>query len=280
MALKTKYSLGQTTTTSTSTSSTTTSTTSTTSTTTICCDPLVLCTTTTANPLPPCVNPIDFIFDIINKFSITNGICFKDSIKEVLDNGFITNDCNVCCPDCTYVLADVITFLKYADAVLNLNGSLPPLGAVEKTGSNASDIDCCLNNFGFSGLSENLELVGFETCCNNFNQCVYNIIQHFADNNCETGPTGITNLAQIIKRLLTWDGDINSHGGIVEQGAFDGNSQLCLILENFIKFSDDPCFVEAFFDLLTTGLVIECFDGQVFIGSIDLYLDIIGPSST
>jgi hypothetical protein len=53
-----------------------------------------------------------------------------------------------------------------------------------------------------------------------------------------------------------------------------------VILENFIKFSDDPCFVEAFFDLLTPGLVIECLNGQVFIGSIDLYLDIIGPPST
>lgn len=249
-------------TTTTSTSTTTTSST-TTSTTTVCCNPIIDCTTTTINPGPPCINAIDFIFNIIKIYSETNNISFKDAITEILDNGFITNNCNICCPNCRYVIGFNDIFTEYANVFINPTPPASPL-----LGANSATINgyqCCINYSNYIIYLNNIE--GYIQCCNNFQDCYMNIIKYFSDHSCENGTNFINTLSDLISYILS--------SGIVESGSFNGNSQLCNILDNFIKYSGEECFVESFIEFFTKGLIIECDDdGKLFIGGVDLYINL------
>lgn len=80
-----------------------------------------LTTTTTNYNGPACTNPIEWLF---GKFTETigkgtNKTNAQDAVDRILDKGIVMPDCDFCCPcpDGTYVLASVETFLKWAEAV-------------------------------------------------------------------------------------------------------------------------------------------------------------------
>ncbi|MFN9110895.1 MAG: hypothetical protein ACK5XN_12585 [Bacteroidota bacterium] len=216
------------------------------------------CSTPIIEPCVPCKHPLEYLFENAYKatLGLENKVSFIESLFAILDVGLFVTNCNICCPSCTgtYILTNVETFLLYSENVQFLNND-----------------ECCKNFF----LSTEAYLVvgeaydGFEifsnSCCNtSFNECLNKLICWI------NKPEGSSdNLDRILdKGVIEYDGFYDKCTGKLTSG-------LCYIAEFLKKNCDLRIGVTnaQFLDLLLErGIVVECRENQVFIGSVQTYL--------
>jgi hypothetical protein len=211
------------------------------------------CSTPIIEPCVPCKHPLEFLFE--NAYRATLGLenknLFFEPFISILNEGLLVPNCNICCPDCgIYVLAGVETFLKYAEAIGELN------------------LECCINVLAsietklkyFEALGENQN-----SCCNtDFNNC-FNKLYCWVNK-----PEGS---ADILDRVL--DQGIVEYGAFYDQCLNKSTSGICYIIDFLKKNCDLRIGVtnwEFLNIVLDFGIIIECRENQVFISSVETYL--------
>ena len=213
------------------------------------------CSTPVIEPCVPCKHPLEYLFEnaYLATLGLENRISFSEAIIAILDQGLFVPNCNVCCPDCgIYVLASVETFLKYEEAVSELN------------------LDCCLNILG--SIETRLKILEATTNNNIPNSCCYTEF-----NNCFNKlycwlnkPEGSTDN---IDRIL--DKGIAEYGAFYDKCLNKSTSGICYIAD-FLKENCNLYIGELnveFIDLLLDrGIIIECRENNILIGSVETYL--------
>lgn len=247
-----------------------------------CCE--TTCPTTT-NPFVECVNPIDYFFQMVNLYSIRNDVSFYDSLSYFLENGLLLSNCGICCPECIYIFGDKPNVFDVINSDFDLSGyscfegqfginpenKELPTYRLNAAGGN---LLCCINIYGGSEESFLLEIIGgaCTPCCNNFEECVTNLLEHFAENSqqgCLDAPLfNVDSYYDIYRKFV--------ENLIIEQGSFNNEqSQVCRILDNLKKYIPSGCFINEFLLLLTEGLIVKCNDtsySAVYIGGLDKFI--------
>jgi hypothetical protein len=229
------------------------------------------CTTTTIQPVE-CTHPFDYLFKIMDDIYNSDGNTLSkfDILTELLQNGLVVPNCNMCCPNCgdTYLLMGVECFLSLT----------------ESSEFQLSDVgECCLNVRAsreiyekyYEALSDPQNKIPATSCCNTeFNDCIINFEEWFGDKYLEDysyfpnqSPAGA-----IRDALL----DL----GIVELSTIGSNeiSGICKLVELFDEYNltdglTAEQFINSFIQLFFAcnngdgGIIVKCYsNGSVYIG--------------
>jgi hypothetical protein len=199
-------------------------------------------------PIPPCVNPVQYILDIaINGSPSTDYADILATIESTLTNGIILTECDLCCPDCNgqapqdsdpYVLGNTLNFI---DIITYLG--------------EGQTWACCLNVeaslIAYSTFNEAIGDITFNTCCNEFGPCANNIsdaVENYSD-------------------ILT--------DGIVEYNSLNGDTALCTLLDTLQAIAPSLTPLELqdlIIAILGLGIVVDCQNGKIMISSIPTYI--------
>jgi hypothetical protein len=149
---------------------------------------------------------------------------------------------NTCCTDCNvYYLTDINNFNQYGSSMISFSNP------------------CCVNTF--MGIERNVLFQQYlsaenitlpETCCNNFQECVEDIITiPYSDCYDCQGKSGYE------KQI-----DLLLDAGIIEIGTINGRSILCdylqALLDNEIDLIGDCSAIDYLISLLNSGVAIWC----------------------
>ena len=199
-------------------------------------------------PIPPCVNPVQYILDIaINGSPSTDYADILATIESTLTNGIILTECDLCCPDCNgqapqdtdpYVLGNTLNFI---DIITYLG--------------QGQTWACCLNVeaslIAYSTFNEAIGDINFNTCCNKFSSCANNISDAVAD----------------FSTILA--------DGILEYNSLNEDTSVCILLDTLqsILPSLTPLQLQnLIIAILDLGIVVDCSNGKIMISSISTYI--------
>jgi hypothetical protein len=252
--------------------------------------------TTTAGPCVPCIHPLDYLFEIAS-LGLTNpnrrGTLAED-LDRILDKGFITTNCNICCSSCndTWVLASVETFLKYAEAVgITQTAAVP---ALAYTINGCPDLDPCCSNVAASvetylkyaeamggtasaavpagpfpiSLVEQAIMENVFTCCNGFNECVDDLFCWITQ--------GVTGPGDVVDRFL--DKGIVEYGSITNNCTDASTSSICKFVDLLAEYipldkNNRSSKGEIVDRILDKGIVVYCGEnGEISIASVETWL--------
>jgi len=206
-----------------------------------------------------CTNPISYLLDqIVSQGGVTTDPTQLSVVtSNVLSNGFLVTNCDLCCPDCTetnrYVLSSLSAFGTYYSAVYS-DTCLPPC---------CIEIDSALTSYVSSSLPVLFETIPAPTnCCNtNFNEC-----------------------SQRIKAILGASANlVYSNLGIVEESTINGSTTLCILADflDSLPVAFTAAYKAAFLvEILQVGLVIDCRPEGTIIATAEHYVDYLNAIIT
>jgi hypothetical protein len=201
------------------------------------------------SPMSDCINPL---IDLYKKAKARLAVATRSSLAQelttILSNGIVlSNSGTLCCPDCTskkgyYFLG------SYADYKILATLFLQTIPTPPSTTPGVK-YPCCLNH------SLNVtDAVDYETtfanleppCCDSsFAEAVTLLLEN-------------SNITVAFPNL-----------SIVEASTFNGASGLRILLDYLILENVTPTEIGSFFTaIFTEGLVIKCFDCDMYIGSV------------
>ena len=234
-----------------------------------CCPPVPPTPVPPTPPVPTCIGVFDYIFDQIYPEPCTNlvvPVCkspmevffeqalsiyanetpslLGDIVEDLLQIGLvISNDGSICCESCCSELNNAPYILAKGEEFLRL--------------SEATVLNCCLNKYVGSETAGNLgsTYLSLPSCSSDFLPCVQSILSKV------TNSTSIINI------------------GILETGNVQNASYVCTldaILSNVTPALTAADYQAVFEAILNNGFVVSCgkYDGQIFIGSLERYLNL------
>lgn len=240
-----------------------------------CCPPVPPTPPPPPPPVPTCIGVFDYIFDQIYPEPCTNlvvPVCkspmevffeqalsiyanveivplgpssvLGDIVEDLLQTGLvISNDGSICCESCCSELNNAPYILSKGEKFLQL--------------SESTTLNCCLNKYVGGSIVGNLgsTYLSLPSCSSDFLPCVQSILSKVTD------ATNIINM------------------GILETGNVQNASYVCTldaILSNVTPALTSDDYQAVFEAILNEGFVVSCgkYDGQIFIGSLERYLNL------
>lgn len=198
----------------------------------------ITCPTAEILATPSCINPVVYVLNEALQLSKKNNTTVVAEITSILNTGFlISNTGKFCCPEC-----DDLYFLGGGDLFIN---AFP--------GDLIYNRNCCYNYVGQPSFIQNNIIFSQLTCCStNFVDCVTAINQDLTD------------------------ADVLFLGNLMEYNLINGESSLCLIYNQLKAFNKylSPADLSSILTAITTlGLVVKCDGCNVFVGSMQSYIN-------
>lgn len=208
-----------------------------------------------------CVDPLEFYIDWVVKNTNQGKDLFE--LATFYQTGFVTPNCDFCCPSCNnvYFLGSILKFDEFSEYMGISFDSEPVPGRLNIVSSSVLE-KCCSNYYGSAeGMASYNEIIEpfysftAKTCCNGFNECI------------ETLNNFITSLNT---PLLGGDFLLDTAAqGLVEYSSLnaDGTSYICKLVEILKKY---PNQLAAFLFrlIIESGFVTYCNPkGEIFMGS-------------
>jgi hypothetical protein len=208
-----------------------------------------------------CVDPLEYYIDWVVKNTNQGKDLFELSV--FYQTGFVTSNCDFCCPTCNnmYHLGSIDSFSSFAEYTGVAFDVEPLPGRLNIISSDVLE-KCCSNYYGSAeGMASYNEIINpfysftAKTCCNGFNECISELNDYITSLNTPllAGNYLFDSIAQ----------------GLVEYSTLnpDGTSHICKLIEILKKY---PNQLAAFlFKLIVqSGFVTYCNPkGEIFMGS-------------
>lgn len=232
------------------------------------------CLTTTTTQCVSCKNPISYFLELglLGEQTDYNRSSMPELFDYTLDQGFVLNNCDKCCPNCgIYILASIETFINVIQTQLGTPSErLLPYK------------DCCLNYIG--SVETILKLVEASDIYEKYPCCDVKLGECYNEMICfqRTYEPGIgSSTSEFIDRIN--DKGIVEYGAILDNCTGEVTSQLCNILD-YIKEIYSPALStlnngssmgEIIDRFLDKGIVIQCTEGKVLVFSAEKWIEYI-----